>query len=94
MVTKLRLRQDVVVAIHNEQIADHEIDLIFEINGSLHACEIKATERPGPKDFRNLKNFKDRQNRPIKRYLFYLGDQYKAQDNITLIPIAALCQGK
>lgn len=74
--------------------AGHEIDLIFEINGSLHACEIKATERPGPKDFRNLRNFKDRQNRPIKRYLFYLGDQYKTQDNITLIPIAALYQGK
>lgn len=74
--------------------AGHEIDLIFEINGTLYACEIKATQRPGPKDFRNLRNFKDRLNRPIKRYLFYLGDQYKTQDNITQIPIAALFKGK
>lgn len=74
--------------------AGHEIDLIFEMIGCLYACEIKATERPGPKDFRNLRNFKDRQNRPIKRYLFYLGDQYKHQDNITLIPIASLFKGK
>ena len=74
--------------------AGHEIDLIFEMIGSLYACEIKATERPGPKDFRNLRNFTDRQNRPIKRYLFYLGDQYKNQGNITLIPIASLFKGK
>ena len=74
--------------------AGQEIDLIFEINDTLHICEIKATERPGPKDIRNLKKFDDRRNRPIKRYLFYLGDQYKTQNNITLIPIAALYQGK
>jgi predicted AAA+ superfamily ATPase len=74
--------------------AGHEIDLIFEMNDSLYACEIKATEHPGPKDIRNLRNFKDRLNRPVQRYLFYLGDQYRNQDNITLIPIAALFQGR
>jgi predicted AAA+ superfamily ATPase len=74
--------------------AAHEIDLIFEVNGILHACEIKATQRPGPKDFRNLKNFQDRRNRPIKKYLFYLGDQYKTINDITLVPIAALYQGE
>lgn len=71
-----------------------EIDLIFEMNGRLHACEIKATERPGPRDLRNLKAFQDRLNRPIERYLFYLGDEYKNQDGIKLIPIAALFRGR
>ncbi len=71
-----------------------EIDLIFEMDSYLYACEIKATERPGPKDFRNLRNFKDRLKRPLKRFLFYLGDEYKHKDNITLIPIAALFRGR
>jgi uncharacterized protein len=74
--------------------AGQEIDLIFEMNSCLYACEIKATERPGPKDFRNLRNFKDRLRRPLKRFLFYLGDEYKYQDGITLIPIAALFRGR
>ena len=74
--------------------AGHEIDLIFEADGCLHACEIKATEQPGPKDFRNLRNFKDRLNRPVKRFLFYLGDRYENHDDITLVPIAALYRGR
>ena len=74
--------------------AGHEIDLIFEMDGCLHACEVKATERPGPKDFRSLRNFKDRLNRPTRRFLFYLGSEYKDQDGITLIPIAALFRGR
>ena len=74
--------------------AGHEIDLIFDIDGCLYACEVKATERPGPKDFRNLRNFKDRLNRPTKRILFYLGDRYENRDDITMIPIAALYRGK
>jgi predicted AAA+ superfamily ATPase len=74
--------------------AGHEIDLIFEIDRCLYACEIKATERPGPKDFRNLRNFKDRLNRPVKRILFYLGDRYENQNGITLMPVAALYRGR
>ncbi len=74
--------------------AGREIDLLFEMNGCLHACEVKATERPGPKDIRNLLAFEDRLNRPIKRFLFYLGDDYKDKDGVTLIPIAALFRGR
>jgi predicted AAA+ superfamily ATPase len=74
--------------------AGHEIDLLFEWDGHLHACEIKATEKPGPKDFRNLRNFKDRLNRPVKRFLFYLGDEYKDHDGIALIPIASIFRGR
>ena len=74
--------------------AGREIDLLFEMNGCLHACEVKATENPGPKDFRNLLDFEDRLNRPIKRFLFYLGDEYKDKDGVTLIPIAALFRGR
>ncbi|MFZ0243049.1 MAG: ATP-binding protein [Desulfobacterales bacterium] len=74
--------------------AGHEIDLIFETNGCLHACEIKATERPGPRDFRNLRNFKDRLNRPVKRFLFYMGDRYENHDGVIMIPIASLYRGR
>ncbi len=74
--------------------AGHEIDLIFEMDGCLHVCEIKATERPGPKAFRNLRNFTDQLKRPLKRFLFYLGDEYQNKNDITLIPIAALFRGR
>ena len=72
----------------------HEIDLIFEMNNCLYACEIKATEHPGPKDYRHLRNFEDRLKRPVKRFLFYMGDEYKKQNDITLIPIASLFRGR
>ena len=74
--------------------AGREIDLLFEMNGCLYACEVKATERPGPKDFRNLLAFEDRLNRPIKRFLFYLGEDYKEKEGVTLIPITALFRGR
>jgi len=74
--------------------AGREIDLIFEMNDTVHAVEIKATKRPGPRDFQNLKQFQDRQKRPIKRILFYLGDEYSNIGDIRLIPIAALSKGK
>lgn len=73
--------------------AGHEIDLLFEMGGTLYACEIKATERPGPKDIRNLRNFNDRLKRPVKKYLFYLGDDYTTQEDVILLPITALFRG-
>jgi hypothetical protein len=73
--------------------AGREIDLLFEMNDCLYACEVKATQRPGPKDFRNLLDFEDWLNRQIKRFLFYLGDDYKDKDGVTLIPITALFRG-
>jgi predicted AAA+ superfamily ATPase len=74
--------------------AGREIDLIFEVPGTLYAIEVKSTRRPGPKDYQNLKQFEDRQKRPIKRILFYLGDEYRDVDGISLIPIAALYRGR
>jgi len=74
--------------------AGNEIDLIFEVDETVHAIEIKSTKRPGPKDFRNLRQFKDRLNRPVKRILFYLGEEYGAVDGIQLLPIGTLFRGK
>ncbi len=74
--------------------AGHEIDLVFETKDSLYACEIKATENPGPRDYRNLKNFNDRMNRPVKRILFYEGSTYQNKDDIIVIPINALYRGQ
>lgn len=74
--------------------AGREIDLVFELDGIVYAVEIKATKRPGPRDFQNLKQFEDRLERPIKRILFYLGEEYGNMDGIRLIPIGALYRGK
>ncbi len=74
--------------------AGNEIDLIFEVDETVHAIEIKSTKRPGPKDFRNLRQFKDRLNRPVKRILFYLGEENGTIDGIQLLPIGTLFRGK
>ncbi|MGM0428545.1 MAG: ATP-binding protein [Thermodesulfobacteriota bacterium] len=74
--------------------AGNEIDLIFEIDNTIYAVEIKAAKRPRSKDFRSLRQFKDRLNRPIKRILFYSGEEYGAVDDIRLLPIGTLFQGQ
>ena len=77
-----------------KSVAGREIDLIFEVDNTVYAVEIKATKRPGPRDFQNLKQFEDRLKRPIKRILFYPGEEYDTVDSIRLIPIGALHRGK
>ena len=71
-----------------------EIDLVFESRDTLHAVEIKAGERPGPKDFRNLKAFSQGMSKPVESYLFYTGTEYATSNGIKLIPIATLFGGR
>jgi predicted AAA+ superfamily ATPase len=72
----------------------NEIDLIFELDDTVNAIEIKSTRRPGPRELRNLAQFSPRRNRPVKRFLFYLGEEYQTIDDIRLLPIAALFRGR
>ncbi|MDY6951363.1 MAG: ATP-binding protein [Thermodesulfobacteriota bacterium] len=72
----------------------HEIDLVFEAADTVHAIEIKSTRRPAPRDFHNLVKFSDCLNRPVRRYLFYQGEEYGTIDNVQLLPVAALFRGK
>jgi hypothetical protein len=72
----------------------NEIDLVFEADNTVHAIEIKSTQRPASRDLQNLKKFSDRFDRPVKRYLIYLGEEYRTIDNIQLLPVAALFRGK
>jgi predicted AAA+ superfamily ATPase len=74
--------------------AGHEIDLIFEQDGTVHAIEVKATRHPGPRDLQHLKRFIRNTDRPVKAFLFYKGDEYDTVDGILLIPIAALFRGE
>ena len=74
--------------------AGNEIDLVFEQDGTIYAIEIKSTRKPGPKDLRNLKQFEDRLNRPVRRYLFYLGEDYDTVGTVSLIPIGALFRAR
>ncbi|MCP4676601.1 MAG: ATP-binding protein [Deltaproteobacteria bacterium] len=74
--------------------AGREIDLIYESRGVLHAVEIKSTARPGRKDFRALREFRDGTNRPVKCYLCYTGESFEVKDGIALIPAATLFRGK
>ena len=74
--------------------AGNEIDLVFEQGSTVVAVEIKSTKNPGPRDFRNLRQFSDRMKRPVKRFLFYRGEEYGTVDDIHLIPIGALFRGR
>ena len=71
----------------------HEIDLVFETDGILYAIEIKNTSHPGPKDFRNLRQFKENSEQPVKCFLFYMGEEYRQENSVNLIPISALYRG-
>jgi predicted AAA+ superfamily ATPase len=75
-------------------VAGREIDLVFEVDDTVYAVEIKATKRPGPRDFQSLKQFEDRLKRSLKRILFYPGEEYRDVDGVRLIPIGALYRGK
>ncbi len=70
-----------------------EIDLIFESDNQIFAIEIKAKQNPCSRDVRNMVEFEKQLNRPIKKYLFYLGDQYHKLDQVYLIPVASLYRG-
>ena len=72
----------------------NEIDLVFEADNTVYAIEIKSTRRPAPRDLRNLGQFSDRLNRPVRRYLVYLGEEYRTIDNIQLLPAGALFRGQ
>jgi hypothetical protein len=71
-----------------------EIDLIFEEEDTVYAVEIKSTRKPSPRDLRNLKQFRDRLDRPVQRYLIYMGDNYQTINNIQLVPVGALFRGR
>jgi hypothetical protein len=73
--------------------AGHEIDLVFDLEGTVHAVEVKATHNPGPRDLQHLMRFARNTERPVKSFLFYTGDSYETVDGIRLIPIAALFRG-
>lgn len=77
-----------------KSIAGREIDLVFEVDDTVYAAEIKAAKRPAPRDIQNLRQFEDRLKRPVKRILFYPGEEYSKVDGINLLPIAALYRGK
>jgi predicted AAA+ superfamily ATPase len=72
----------------------NEIDLVFEADNTVYAIEIKSTRRPAPRDLHNLGQFSDRLNRPVRRYLVYLGEEYRTKDNIQLLPAGALFRGQ
>jgi uncharacterized protein len=71
-----------------------EIDLVFEADHTVYAIEIKSTRRPASRDLNNLAQFRDRLNRPVRRYLVYLGEEYHMIDRVQLLPIAAFFRGK
>jgi predicted AAA+ superfamily ATPase len=72
----------------------NEIDLVFEAENTVYAIEIKSTQRPSPRDLQNLKQFSDSLDRPVRRYLVYLGEEYRTIDNVKLLPAAALFRGQ
>jgi len=77
-----------------KSVGGNEIDLVFEADNTVYAIEIKSTRKPAPRDLQNLRQFKDRLNRPVRRYLVYRGEEYRTPDNIQLLPAGALFRGQ
>ncbi|NQU64190.1 MAG: DUF4143 domain-containing protein, partial [SAR324 cluster bacterium] len=75
-----------------KSIGGREIDVVFESDQFLYIVEVKATKTPVAKNIRNLKEFATHSNRPTKRILFYMGDEYYTEDGVDFIPIASLHQ--
>ena len=73
--------------------AGREIDLIFESENQLYAIEIKSTKNPSARDIKNLVEFEKQLNRPIQKYLFYLGTEYNQINQVQLLPVACLHRG-
>jgi len=65
--------------------AGREIDLIFESENQLYAIEIKSTKNPSARDIKNLVEFEKQLNRPIQKYLFYLGTEYNQINQVQLL---------
>ena len=74
--------------------AGREIDLIFESEGAVHAVEIKATKAPRARDLRNLREFGRNLGRPVRLFMFYLGQEYQTIKNVNLIPVASIYRGR
>lgn len=67
----------------------HEIDLLLDVGGVIHAIEIKASETFQPTHIKGIKNF---QKLPLssRGYLVLGGDQEGTFDDVQLIPINKL----
>jgi predicted AAA+ superfamily ATPase len=70
-----------------------EIDLIFESENELYAIEIKSTQHPSERNINNLIEFEKQLKRPVKKYLFYSGTEYKQINQVQLLPVACLHRG-
>lgn len=71
-----------------------EIDLILDEPDGVKAIEIKATERPSPKDVQSLKEFVAMDPQRRRGFLFYAGLEYREITSIPCLPIAALYRGR
>ncbi len=70
-----------------------EVDVVFENRGLLYAVEIKNTRRPGAKDMLGLKSFARDMDREVKCVLFYTGTERACENDVELVPVAALYRG-
>ena len=77
-----------------KSVGGHEIDLVFESDNTVYAIEIKSTRRPALRDVHNLLQFRDRLNRPVRRCLFYLGEEYREVEGVRILPVGALYRGE
>lgn len=67
-----------------------EVDLVFEVDDTVYAAEIKCNTNPSAGDLRNLREFAAQLKQPCKTMFFYRGDEYRTQDGVQLIPASAL----
>ena len=74
--------------------AGREIDLIFEIEDTIYAIEIKNTRRPASRDVRNLTEFSKGMKKKVKMYLFYTGDEFFSLGDVKIVPVASLFRGR
>lgn len=78
---------------YHKSAAGKEIDLIFEINNTVYAVEIKVTPHPSNRDISNLQSFARNMKKSVKPFLIYTGLDYHTINGVEVIPAAAFYRG-
>ncbi len=69
-----------------------EIDVVLETEDEVLAVEIKASTKPSGRDIRTLKEFVSK--KPVRRFMFYTGLEYREVESVLLVPVAALYRSR
>ena len=64
-----------------------EIDLIVDERKIIFVIEIKSSQKISGRDLQNIKQFSINTTKKVKKIVFYLGDEFYSDGDISIIPV-------